>query len=121
MARIERFEDIQAWQKARELTRAVYAVSADRPFRTDFALRDQIRRAAVSAMANIAEGFGRGGRRELVRFLHISKGSLAEVQALLYVALDAGHVEQDEFNALYRVSADTMRLVGGFIHYLKTK
>jgi S23 ribosomal protein. len=90
MGTIQKFEDIDAWQKARALTREVYAVTADGAFAKDFGLRDQIRRAAVSVMSNIAEGFDRGGVREFIQFLFIAKGSAAEVQAQLYVALDAG-------------------------------
>jgi len=73
MARIEKFEDIEAWQKARELSKAIYAVTGDGAFARDFGLRDQIRRAAVSVMSNIAEGFDRGGNRELIQFLYISR------------------------------------------------
>ena len=93
MAKIEKFEDIEAWQKARGLSKAVYAVTGDGTFARDFGLRDQIRRAAVSVMSNIAEGFDRGGNRELTQFLYIAKGSAAEVQAQLYVALDAGYLK----------------------------
>ena len=75
MGTIQKFEDIGAWQKARALTREVYAVTADGAFAKDFGLRDQIRRAAVSVMSNIAEGFDRGGNRELIQFLFIAKGS----------------------------------------------
>jgi four helix bundle protein len=81
MARIERFEDIEAWQQARELTRAIYAVSNEGRFSRDFGLRDQIRRAAVSVMSNIAEGFERHGDTEFRRFLAIAKGSAGEVKA----------------------------------------
>lgn len=121
MARIERFEDIEAWQKARELTQQIYAVSNDGAFARDFGLRDQIRRAAVSIMSNIAEGFDRGGNRELIQFLFIAKGSAAEVQAQLYVALDAGYLNEEHFRKLYDLAGDTSRLLGGFIRYLKSR
>ncbi|MEA2084022.1 MAG: four helix bundle protein [Thermodesulfobacteriota bacterium] len=88
MAKIGKFEDIEAWKKARELTKEIYVISNEGPFARDFGLRDQVRRAAVSVMSNIAEGFDRGGNRELIQFLYIAKGSAAEVQAQLYVALD---------------------------------
>ena len=94
MATLKRFEDIEAWQKARELTRAVYAVSNEGPFSRDFGPRDQIRRASVSIMSNIAEGFGRGGNKEFIQFLSTAKGSASEVQAQLYVAMDAGDVRE---------------------------
>lgn len=118
MAKIERFEDIEAWQKAKELTSAVYAVSNEGPFSRDFGLRDQIRRAAVSVMSNIAEGFERGGDVEFRRFLAIAKGSAGEVKAQLYVALDAGMIDQATFDSLYKKAAETGNLVGGFMRYL---
>src|SRR3990172_8363764 len=94
MATIQSFEEIEAWQKARELTRAVYACSGQGAFSRDFGLRDQIRRAAVSIMSNIAEGFERGGSAEFVQFLAIAKGSASEVEAQLYVAFDQGYINQ---------------------------
>ena len=121
MGTIQKFEDIDAWQKARALTREVYAVTADGTFSKDFGLRDQIRRAAVSVMSNIAEGFDRGGVREFIQFLFIAKGSAAEVQAQLYVALDAGYIKQEQFKGLYDLAGDTGRLIGGFIRYLKSR
>ncbi|MBI2435894.1 MAG: four helix bundle protein [Candidatus Hydrogenedentes bacterium] len=118
MATIEKFEDVEAWQKARELTRAVYKTTSGSAFARDFSLRDQIRRASVSVMSNIAEGFDRRGNREFVQFLSIAKGSVAEVQAQLYVALDAGYLQQEAFDYLYGLARDTGRLIGGFIRYL---
>jgi four helix bundle protein len=85
---IRRFEDIESWKKARQLTVAIYAVSNRGHFRRDFGMRDQIRRASVSVMANIAEGFWRKGTRELSRYLTIAQASVIEVQSHLYVALD---------------------------------
>ncbi len=118
MAKIERFEDIEAWQKARELTREIYRVTNQGAFAKDFGLRDQIRRASVSIMSNIAEGFGRGGNREFVQFLSMAKGSVSEVQAQLYVAVDAGYLTKDQFDQLYSLSQSTGNLIGGFIRYL---
>jgi four helix bundle protein len=118
MARIRRFEDIEAWQEARELTKAIYAVSNEGRFSRDFGLRDQIRRAAVSVMSNIAEGFERHGDTEFRRFLAIAKGSAGEVKAQLYVALDAGLINQAQFDSLYQRAAQAGNLIGGFIRYL---
>ena len=118
MARIEKFEDIEAWQKARELTREIYRVTNQGAFAKDFGLRDQIRRASVSIMSNIAEGFGRGGNREFIQFLSMAKGSAAEVQAQLYVAADAGYLTKDQFEQLYSIAQSTGNLIGGFIRYL---
>ncbi len=118
MARIEKFEDIEAWQKARELTREIYRVTNRGDFAKDFGLRDQIRRASVSIMSNIAEGFGRGGNREFVQFLSMAKGSVSEVQAQLYVAVDVGYLTKAQFQQLYSLSQSTGNFIGGFIRYL---
>ena len=118
MAKIENFEDIEAWQKARELTKQIYALSNDGQFARDFGLRDQIRRASVSIMSNIAEGFERGGDVEFRRFLIIAKGSAGEVKAQLYVALDAGLIDKSIFDSLYKMTNEIGNLIGGFIKYL---
>ena len=119
MAKIERFEDIAAWQKARELTREIYCITKSGEFAHDFGLRDQIRRAAVSIMSNIAEGFERGGDKEFGQFLAVAKGSVGEVQAQLYVALDAGYVDKKVFDQLYALAEETGQLIGGFMKYLQ--
>jgi four helix bundle protein len=119
MASIRKFEEIEAWQKARELAKAIYAVTKDGAFARDFGLRDQIRRAAVSIMSNIAEGFGRGGNKELTQFLSIAKGSVAEVQSQLFVAQDVGYLNPTQFKALYEKAETTARLIGGLIRYLR--
>lgn len=119
MSSFQRFEDIEAWQKARELTKAIYAMSNDGQFSRDFGLRDQIRRASVSIMSNIAEGFGRGGNKEFIQFLSTAKGSASEVQAQLYVALDAGYINQDQFQKLYSETEATARMIAGLLRYLQ--
>lgn len=118
MAAITRFEDIDAWQEARKLSAGVYALTRKQEFSRDYGLKDQIRRAAVSVMSNIAEGFDRGGNREFIQFLYIAKGSVAEVQAQLYVALDVGYLGEDEFRGMYNQAGITAKLIGGFIRYL---
>ena len=120
MAKIERFEDIEAWQKARELTREVYAMSNEGPFARDFGLRDQIRRAAVSVMSNIAEGFERGGDKEFFQFVSLAKGSSGEVRAQLYVALDAGYIDQETFTELSDMATQITRMLAGLMKYLRT-
>ena len=120
MAKIEKFEDIEAWQKAREFIREIYRITNQGAFARDFGLRDQIRRASVSIMSNIAEGFDRGGTREFIQFLYIAKGSSAEVQAQLYVALDAQYPSQNQFHKLYELANDTGRVLGGLIRYHKS-
>jgi four helix bundle protein len=120
MATITRFEDIQAWQVARELTRRIYQTSASGNFSREFTLRDQICRAALSPMSNIAEGLGRNSDREFVNFLGYASGSTHEVQSQLYVALDLAHITNEEFSKLYALADETKGKIGGFIHYLKT-
>ncbi|HWA08037.1 MAG TPA: four helix bundle protein [Opitutaceae bacterium] len=118
MATFKRFEEIQSWQKARELAREIYRLTGDGPFSRDFGLRDQIRRASVSMMANVAEGFGRGGNKEFVAFLSIARGSGAEVKSHLYIAADAGLIERADFNRLYSLTDEAEGLISGLMKYL---
>lgn len=111
--KVERFEDLIAWQKARQLTVEIYLITVRGEFAKDFGLRDQIRRAAVSVMSNIAEGFDRGSRGEFHQFLVIAKASCAEVRSQLYVAQDVGYITQEIFINL-KSSADKLsRIIGG--------
>src|SRR5215471_10649180 len=98
MPKIERFTDILAWQKARILTKDIYALTRQGAFARDFGLAGQMQRASVSIMSNIAEGFARSGLAEFQQFLSISKASCAEVESLLYVAFDAGYINQATFD-----------------------
>ena len=120
MAKISRFEDIEAWKKARESTRLVYDASSVGEFSRDFALRDQMRRSAISTMSNIAEGFEREGNKEFLNFLSIAKASCAETRAQLYVALDRSYLTKDDFDRFYGKLEETGRLIGGFMRYLAT-
>lgn len=119
MATIRQFEDIQAWQRARELTRAIYDCTRAGSLATDFQLRDQLRRAGTSSMSNIAEGFERSGTGEFVQFLAVAKGSAAEVESHLYVALDQGYITQDQFEKIRSLAKSTKSLIAGFMHYLR--
>ena len=94
------------------------AVKSDKGFSSDYKFREQIQSASVSIMSNIAEGFSRRSTREFTRFLFIAKGSAAEVQSQLYVALDQGYISQEKFNELYTKSDEVARLISGFIQYL---
>ncbi|PIZ44144.1 MAG: four helix bundle protein [Armatimonadetes bacterium CG_4_10_14_0_8_um_filter_66_14] len=120
MGKIERFEDVDAWKEARALARAIYRISGTGEFARDFGLRDQIRRAAVSVMSNIAEGFERGGNREFIQFLFIAKGSAGEVRSQLYVAADLGYVDEGTLRDLKKLTETVSRLIAGFIKYLKS-
>jgi len=121
MATIGRFEDIQAWQKARELVSEIYKICAGGHFSKDFGLKDQICRAAVSSMSNIAEGFAKKGDKDFAHFLDIARGSAVEVQSLLYVALDVGYIEKSGFEKLYKMTDETASLIGGFTSYLRQR
>ncbi|MGH9905201.1 MAG: four helix bundle protein [Pyrinomonadaceae bacterium] len=98
--KIERFEDFIAWQKARKLTSEIYRATNTGNFARDFGLKDEIRRAAVSSMSNLAEGFERGRPSEFHQFLSVAKGSCAELRAQLYVALDVGYIRIETFDRL---------------------
>ena len=111
--KIECFEDLIAWQKARVLTAEIYRVTNHGNFARDFGLRDQIRRAAVSAMSNIAEGFERNRPAEFQHFLSIAKASCGEVRSQLYVAFDANYLNQDAFAALLAQATEVGRIIGG--------
>ena len=111
--KIVKFEDLIAWQKARALTTNVYRTTAAGPFSKDFGLREQIRRAAVSTMSNIAEGFERESAAEFSRFLSIAKASCAELRSQLYVALDVGYLTDDAFNVLIAQADEVARIIGG--------
>ncbi|MEW6172101.1 MAG: four helix bundle protein [Bacillota bacterium] len=118
MVRLTRFEDIEAWKKARDLTKTIYQVTSVGEFARDFCLRDQIRRAAISIMSNIAEGFERKRTNEFCYFLSVAKGSVGEVKAQIYVAMDAGLISEAQFEQLYKSATETGQLIGGFIKYL---
>jgi len=96
--KINKFEDLESWQKSRDIVNSIYEISNKSSFSKDFALRDQIRRAAISIMSNISEGFSREADKEFIQFLFIAKGSAAEIQTQLYLALDQKYITQGEFN-----------------------
>jgi four helix bundle protein len=114
MPLISRFEDIQGWQEARQLVKMISALTNLNAFAKDFGLRDQIQRAAVSAITNIAEGFDCESKVEFAHFLGIARRSAVEVQSLLYVALDIGFINESIFHEHYRQAQKTRALIGGF-------
>jgi len=113
VARIERFEELVAWQKARVLTQLIYQATQKERFLRDFGLSGQIQRAAVSMMSNVAEGFERGGRGEFHQFLSTAKASCAELRSQLYVAFDVGYLDQKEFDNLMARAAEVAKIIGG--------
>jgi len=121
MATIRRFEDIQAWQKARELVQEVYKTSSVGRIGKDYGLRDQIQRAAVSAMSNIAEGFARKSRKDFSHFLSIARASAVEVQSLLYVAFDTTGIDHGQFEMLYHKADEVISMATRLMTYLNKK
>ena len=119
MATVKQFEDLHVWQDARQLVSAIYAATKDRAFSVDFGLRDQIRRAAVSTMSNIVEGFERGTRKEFVQFLNIAKGSNGEVRSQLCVAVDQKYIGETEFVTLRESAVTLSKKLSAFIRYLQ--
>jgi len=119
MPAIQRFEDLEAWKIAREVTKEVYRISKNELFVRDFGLRDQICRASVSIMSNVAEGFERDGNKEFLNFLSIAKGSCGEVRSQLYVALDQNYISEAEFNFIYGKTTENSRVISGLIKYLQ--
>ncbi len=113
------FEDLEVSQESRRLTDQIYSVTRDAKFFKEFSLKEQIRKAAVSVLSNIAEGFERGGNREFIQFLYIAKGSCGEVRAQLYVALDQGYLTRERFDELIRTFKRLSVMISNLIDYLK--
>ena len=111
--RIDKFEQLIAWQKARNLAREIYTMTKGSSFARDFALAGQLQRSAVSVMANIAEGFERNRLAEFLQFLSVAKSSCGELRSHLYVALDVGYVTKSEFERLHNLAEEVGRVVGG--------
>jgi len=116
---IKKFEDLEIWKLSRELTNKVYKISGDGIFSRDYGLRDQIRRAAVSVMSNISEGYERGGNKELIQFLSIAKGSSGEVRCQLYIAMDQEYVDSQKSKRLIDSFSKLSIMINNFIEYLK--
>ena len=119
MAKIEKFQDIEAWKMARKVTKMIYDISKQEGFSRDFALCNQIRRASISIVSNIAEGFERNGDKEFLQFLSIAKASCAEVHAQLYVALDQEYIDDKQFEDISKDLGETSRIIGGLMKYLQ--
>lgn len=119
MTKLNRFEDILAWKKARNLVSGLYSVSNSGFFNQDSSLKDQTRRCGVSIMAKLAEGFGRRSKKEFAQYLNIAHGSAAELQSHLYIALDLGYIEQEIFNEFYLACEEISKMILGFHNYLR--
>lgn len=119
MATIKRFYDLEAWKKARILNMEIYHLTLNDDFKRDFVLVNQIRRASVSIMANIAEGFGRKGNKEFLQFISIAEGSLCELQSHLFISLDAEYLSQEKFKELFALTEEAQRIINGLAEYLR--
>ncbi len=115
---INRFEDIESWKKARSLVKEIYSITQGNDFRKDYSLKDQIIRASVSIMSNIAEGFDSGTNRSFIKYLNISLGSNSEVKSVLYVALDQEYISREIFDNLQGKCDEIKKLISGFKKYL---
>lgn len=118
--KIESFTDIESWKLARELVRDVYSITKNNKFAKDYGLKDQIQRAVVSIMSNIAEGFDSNSNKTFINFMNYSYRSASEVESLLYVAFDLEYINKIEFDELKEKVKTTKKLIGGFIKYLKS-
>ena len=117
----KRFEDLIAWQKARELFRIVQEITGKAPIKSNYPVRDQMTRAALSIMSNIAEGFDRGGDKEFVQYLYISKGSFSELRSQLYAGRDAGYLKQADFDAAFELAEETSKIIQGLLNSIKSR
>lgn len=120
MSKIEKFEDLKVWQKSREINLKIYQLSNKGVFAKDFGLRDQIRRASVSILSNIAEGFERNGNKEFGQFLSVAKASAGEVRSQLYIAKDLEYVSDAEFTEVVNGLLEISKMINGLMSYLKT-
>jgi len=118
MAKIERFEDIKAWQTARELCKQIHLLTQKESFSRDYRLIGQIKGSSGSVMDNIAEGFERNGNREFIQFLSIAKGSSGETRSQLYRALDNNYITKEEFDSTFRLAEEASRMISSFMQYL---
>ena len=118
---VRKFEDLVVWQKARVLTNEIYEITKKPEFSKDLGLKDQIQRASVSIMSNIAEGFERGSKEEFIQFLYISRGSCGEVRTQLYVAKDQNYITEEDFQKLQKLAVEVSRLIYHLIESVKTE
>ena len=116
---IKRFEDLESWKVARDLCNLIYSISRNKPMASDYVFSDQIRRAVVSIMNNISEGFERGSNKDFVKFLFIARGSAGEVRSMLYLALDQKYINEGEFKDIYDLCVRSSQLCWGMIRHLQ--
>ncbi len=118
---LTRFEDLEAWMLARELTNRIYGISKEGPITRDYGYIDQIRRASLSVMSNIAEGFERGSNKDFAKFIFIARGSAGEVRSMLYIALDQKYIDKKTFNEIHDLCIRSSQICWGLIKHLQKK
>ena len=118
--KIKRFEDIESWKLARKLVKDIYSLTSNDPIDRDYGLKDQLRRASVSIMSNISEGFNSGSNKSFIQFLNYSYRSASEVQSLLYVCNDLDYINNEKFTEFYETVKSIKKLIGGFIQFLRS-
>lgn len=119
MATAKKFEELEVWIKAKDVSVTIYKITNDGEFKKDFGLRDQIRRASVSVVSNIAEGFERNGTKEFAQFLSLAKGSAGEIRAQLYIAKELNYINEVDFNLLIGKVTEVSKMLSGLMGYLK--
>lgn len=119
--KVVRFEDLIAWQKSRELFKLTHEVVSKSPLSKNYPIKDQMTRTSLSVMSNIAEGFDRGGDKEFVQYLYVSKGSCSELRSQLYAAKDIGHLEHSDFESAYELAEETSKILQGLIKSMKNR
>ena len=119
MATVKRFYDLEVWKKARSLNSEIYKITLDEKLKKDFVLVDQIRRASISIMANIAEGFGRQGNKEFINFLSIAQASATELQSHLYIMSDVSYITREKFDEIFFITEEVHRMINKLVNYLK--
>ena len=121
MSKVDCFEDLDCWKKSRELVNVIFDICENQMKNKDFSTQDQIKRAAISTMNNIAEGFGRFSNKEFIRFLEYSAASSMEVRSMLYILNDRKYIDDFEFEKCYHIAIEHTNITLGLIRYLKTK
>lgn len=119
--KVTKFEDLIAWQRSRDLFRVMHQLTSKPPLSNNRSLKDQMTRASLSVMSNIAEGYDRGGDREFIQFLYVSKGSCSELRSQLYAAKDAGYLNHDNFKSAHDLAEETSKILQGLIGAIKGK
>jgi four helix bundle protein len=119
MSTAKRFEELDVWIKSRDLSVMIYKITNEEEFNKDFGLKDQLRRASVSIVSNIAEGFERNGTKEFIQFLSFAKGSAGEIRTQLHIAKEIKYINEKTFTSLNEKTTEVSKMLSGLMNYLK--